>query len=86
MRGTTVVDSIRELGNVYDNDGSERELDDVCARKTNERSNLKTKSGETVISRPIASVQPDSGGRESTGQCERSQRASPDWSRKKGRN
>lgn len=39
-----------------------------------------------ITSKPIASVQPDSGGRESTGRCERSQKASPDWSRKKGRN
>jgi len=30
---TTVVDNFRELGKVYGNDGSERELDDVCAKK-----------------------------------------------------
>jgi hypothetical protein len=53
---TTVVDKFRELGNVYGNDGSERELDDVCAKKINGGAMLKTKSGETVTSRPIASV------------------------------
>jgi len=44
---TTVLDKFRELGNVYGNDGSERELDDVCAKKTNGGAMLKTKSGET---------------------------------------
>jgi len=55
-RYTTVVDKIRELGNVYGSDGSELKLDDVCAKKTNGGAMLKTKSGETVASRPIASV------------------------------
>jgi hypothetical protein len=53
---TTVVDKFRELGNVYGSDGSELELDDVCAKKTNGGAMLKTKSGETVASKPIASV------------------------------
>ena len=54
---TTVVDSFRELGNAYGNDGNERELDDVGAKKTNVGSALKTKSGGIKTSRPIASVQ-----------------------------
>jgi uncharacterized protein YktA (UPF0223 family) len=56
---TTVVDNIRELENVYGNDGSERELDDVCARKTNGRVVPMTKSGEIVTSRSIASIRRD---------------------------
>jgi len=33
---TTVVDKTRELGHVYGSDDNEQELDDVCAKKTNE--------------------------------------------------
>ena len=43
---TTVVDNFRELGNAYGNDDSELKLDGLCARKTNGRSILKTRSGE----------------------------------------
>jgi len=56
LERTTVVDNFRKLGHVYGNDGSERELDDVCAKKTSGKSSLKTKSGGIVTSRPIASV------------------------------
>ena len=55
-KGTTVVDNFRELENAYGNDGNERELDDVCARKTNGGSTLKARSGGIKISRAIASV------------------------------
>jgi len=43
-------------GNVYGNDGSERELDDVCAK--DQWINSKDQE-ETVTSRPIASTRQD---------------------------
>jgi len=56
---TTVVDNFRELGNAYGNDDSELKLDGLCARKTNGRSILKTRSGGRVTSKPIASIRQD---------------------------
>ncbi|MUL39458.1 hypothetical protein BWI75_25100 [Gloeocapsopsis sp. AAB1 = 1H9] len=83
-KGTTVVDNSRELEHACDSDGSERELDDVCARKTNERSTLKTKLGEAVTSRPIGGVRQNSTGREPTNRFERNQIASPNAREKNG--